>query len=44
MTTILFAQSTVDVLLGADTVVLGARSLRAARKMHTDQFLGASTM
>ena len=41
MQTILLAQPTVDVVLGADTVVLGALdALRAAQKDRTDQFLG----
>jgi ribose transport system substrate-binding protein len=41
MRTILLANATVDVVLGADTVVLGALSaLRAAGKVRPDQFLG----
>jgi ribose transport system substrate-binding protein len=41
MATILLAQPTVDVVLGADTVVLGAlEALRAAGKAREDQFLG----
>ena len=41
MRTILLAQPTVDVVLGADTVVLGAlAALRAAGKARADQFLG----
>jgi ribose transport system substrate-binding protein len=41
METILLAQPTVDVVLGADTVVLGAlAALRAAGKARDDQFLG----
>ena len=41
MRTILLAQPTVDVVLGADTVVLGALdALRAAGKARNDQFLG----
>jgi ribose transport system substrate-binding protein len=41
MRTILLAHPTVDVILGADTVVLGAlRALRAAGKDRPDQFLG----
>jgi ribose transport system substrate-binding protein len=41
MRTILLAQPTVDVVLGADTVVLGAlEALRAAGKARDDQFLG----
>jgi ribose transport system substrate-binding protein len=41
MRTILLAQSTVDVVLGADTVVLGAlAALREAGKARPDQFLG----
>jgi ribose transport system substrate-binding protein len=41
MRTILLAQPTVDVVLGADTVVLGAlEALRAAGKARPDQFLG----
>lgn len=41
MRTILLAHPTVDVVLGADTVVLGALSaLRAAGKARPDQFLG----
>ena len=41
MRTILLAQPTVDVVLGADTVVLGAlEALRAAGKARVDQFLG----
>lgn len=41
MQTILLAHPTVDVVLGADTVVLGALSaLRAANKARPDQFLG----
>jgi ribose transport system substrate-binding protein len=41
MRTILLAQPTVDVVLGADTVVLGAlETLRAAGKARPDQFLG----
>ena len=41
MRTVLLAQPTVDVVLGADTVVLGAlAALRAAGKARADQFLG----
>jgi ribose transport system substrate-binding protein len=41
MTTILLAHPDVDVVLGADTVVLGAlAALRAAGKARPDQFLG----
>ena len=41
MRTILLANPTVDVVLGADTVVLGALdALRAAGKARPDQFLG----
>jgi ribose transport system substrate-binding protein len=41
MNIILQAHPTIDVVLGADTVVLGAlRALRAARKDRPDQFLG----
>ena len=41
MKTILLAQPNVDVVLGADTVVLGAlAALREARKARADQFLG----
>ena len=41
MNTILLANSDVDVVLGADTVVLGAlQALRAAGKDRPDQFLG----
>jgi ribose transport system substrate-binding protein len=41
MRTILLAHPTVDVVLGADTVVLGAlAALRAAGKARPDQFLG----
>ena len=41
MTTILLAHPEVDVVLGADTVVLGAlAALRAAGKARPDQFLG----
>ncbi len=41
MRTILVAHPTVDVVLGADTVVLGAlAALRAAGKARPDQFLG----
>lgn len=41
MQTILLAQPTVDVVLGADTVVLGALdALRQAGKVRDDQFLG----
>jgi ribose transport system substrate-binding protein len=41
MTTILMAHPEVDVVLGADTVVLGAlAALRAAGKARPDQFLG----
>jgi ribose transport system substrate-binding protein len=41
MKTILLAQPTVDVVLGADTVVLGAlAALREAGKARPDQFLG----
>lgn len=41
MRTILLAHPSVDVVLGADTVVLGALSaLRAAGKARNDQFLG----
>jgi ribose transport system substrate-binding protein len=39
--TILFAQPEIDVILGADTVVLGAlRALEEAGKARPDQFLG----
>src|ERR1044071_7112112 len=41
MKTILLAQPNIDVVLGADTVVLGAlEALRAAGKARPDQFLG----
>lgn len=41
MRTILLAQPTVDVVLGADTVVLGAlQALREAGKARPDQYLG----
>jgi ribose transport system substrate-binding protein len=41
MTTILLAHPDVDVVLGADTVVLGAlAAIRAAGKARPDQFLG----
>jgi ribose transport system substrate-binding protein len=41
MKTILLAHSDIDVVLGADTVVLGAlAALRAAGKTRPDQFLG----
>lgn len=41
MNTILLANSTIDVVLGADTVVLGAlKALREAGKDRPDQFLG----
>ena len=41
MKTILLAQPTIDVVLGADTVVLGAlAALREAGKARADQFLG----
>jgi ribose transport system substrate-binding protein len=41
METILIAHPVVDVVLGADTVVLGAlKALRAANKARPDQFLG----
>ena len=41
MRTILLAHPTIDVVLGADTVVLGAlAALRAAGKARPDQFLG----
>ena len=41
MRTILLAQPNIDVVLGADTVVLGAlEALRAAGKARPDQFLG----
>lgn len=41
MRTVLLAQPTVDVVLGADTVVLGAlEALRAAGKARPEQFLG----
>ena len=41
MSTILLAHPDVDVVLGADTVVLGAlAALRAAGKARPDQFLG----
>lgn len=41
MRTILLAQPTIDVVLGADTVVLGAlAALREAGKARPDQFLG----
>jgi ribose transport system substrate-binding protein len=41
MKTILLAQPKIDVVLGADTVVLGAlAALREAGKARTDQFLG----
>lgn len=41
MRTILLANPTIDVVLGADTVVLGALdALRAAGKARPDQFLG----
>ena len=41
MSTILLAQPDIDVVLGADTVVLGAlAALRDANKIRPDQFLG----
>ena len=41
MQTVLLANPKVDVVLGADTVVLGAlAALRAANKVHPKQFLG----
>lgn len=41
METILLAQPDVDVVLGSDTVVLGAlEALQAAGKLHANQFLG----
>ena len=41
MRTVLIAQPNIDVVLGADTVVLGAlAALRAAGKARPDQFLG----
>src|SRR5471030_1940497 len=41
MSTVLLAHPSVDVVLGADTVVLGAlNALRAAGKARPDQFLG----
>jgi ribose transport system substrate-binding protein len=41
MRTILLAHPNIDVVLGADTVVVGAlRALRAANKARNDQFLG----
>lgn len=41
MRTVLLAQPTIDVVLGADTVVLGAlQALREAGKARPDQFLG----
>lgn len=41
MRTILLAQPTIDVVLGADTVVLGAlQALREAGKARPDQYLG----
>jgi ribose transport system substrate-binding protein len=41
MRTILLAHPDIDVVLGADTVVLGAlQALREAKKARTDQFLG----
>lgn len=41
MKTILIAQPQIDVVLGADTVVLGAlRALREADKARSDQYLG----
>jgi ribose transport system substrate-binding protein len=41
MQTILLANPRIDVVLGADTVVLGAlAALRAAHKVHAGQFLG----
>jgi ribose transport system substrate-binding protein len=41
MRTIMLAHPTIDVVLGADTVVLGALSaLRAGNKARADQFLG----
>src|ERR1044071_1883948 len=41
MKTILLAQPNIDVVLGADTVVLGAlEALRAAGKARPEQFLG----
>jgi ribose transport system substrate-binding protein len=41
MRTVLLAHPTVDVVLGADTVVLGAlQALRDAGKARSDQFLG----
>src|SRR5476651_1100551 len=42
MRTVLLAHPSVDVVLGADTVVLGAlNALRAAGKARNDQFLGS---
>ncbi len=41
MSTILLAQPNIDVVMGADTVVLGAlAALREANKVRDDQFLG----
>ena len=41
MSTILLAQPNIDVVMGADTVVLGAlAALREANKVRADQFLG----
>ena len=41
MSTILLAQPDIDVVLGADTVVLGAlAALKEAKKVRPDQFLG----
>lgn len=41
MSTILLAQPNIDVVLGADTVVLGAlAALKQANKVRADQFLG----
>lgn len=41
MRTVLLAESDIDVVLGADTVVLGAlAALRSAGKVRPDQFLG----
>lgn len=41
MSTILLAQPEIDVVLGADTVVLGAlAALKAANKVRSNQFLG----
>jgi ribose transport system substrate-binding protein len=41
MSTILLANAQIDVVLGADTVVLGAlKATRAARRIRADQFFG----